>query len=366
MTNCTAAVFAGTPGQLTLREFPLPQPIEAEILVRVLGCTLCGSDLHSFFGRRSVPVPTVLGHEIVGEVVSIGPAAPHIDSAGLALGQGDRVTWAIVTHCGACPHCERGLPQKCQQAVKYGHEALSPRKELTGGLAEYCLLAPGAAIFRLPDDLPLAVACPASCATATVAAALDAAGDLSQRTVLIFGAGMLGLTACAMARTYGATEVVCVEPSEVRRNLALAFGATRVAAPDQLEGVAEQAVGRLGFDAVIELSGALEAFDTAWPLIRIGGVLVLVGSVFPAPPVSLFLEQVVRRHITVRGIHNYAPQSLGKAVQFLATHHRCFPFADLVSRWFSLTSLTEAFDYARQSHVIRVGVVPGELPSELA
>ncbi|MCF6286659.1 MAG: alcohol dehydrogenase catalytic domain-containing protein, partial [Candidatus Hydrogenedentes bacterium] len=76
MTTSLAALFHGPQQALELRQIPLPQPAGAEILVRVLGCTLCGSDLHTMDGRRETPVPTILGHEIVGEIVSFGDTPP--------------------------------------------------------------------------------------------------------------------------------------------------------------------------------------------------------------------------------------------------------------------------------------------------
>lgn len=361
MPDSLAAVFDGVADQLELRRLPLPTLQPSEVLVRVLGCTLCGSDLHSVEGRRAVPVPTVLGHEIVGEIVELGSNAPSHDLARHELKVGDRVTWAIVASCGRCGFCERGLPQKCLNSVKYGHEPFRDGQELLGGLAEHCLLVAGTAIVRLPDELPLEVVCPASCATATIAAALEAAGDLNGRSVCLIGAGMLGLTACAMARVRGASEVVCVDPNDQRRQQALKFGAGRVAKPEELEAVAAEVTGRAGFDVVVELSGHPSAFAMAWPLIRIGGTLVLVGSVFPAPPVSVALEQIVRRHLSIRGIHNYAPRHLLAAVEFLAAHHRAFPFAALVARWLPLSSIAEAFAQGRDPRAIRVGVRPDHL-----
>jgi len=356
MTHSLAAVFEGVPDQIALRELPLPPLSETETLVRVLGCTLCGSDLHSFEGRRAVPTPTVLGHEIVGEIIDRSRQAVTRDLAGNELRVGDRVTWAIVAHCGECFFCRNDLPQKCQNGVKYGHEPFRPGRELLGGLAEHCLLVAGTSLVRLPDDLPLAVACPASCATATIAAALEAAGELRERCVCLFGAGMLGLTACAMARSRGAREVVCVDPSRPRRELALRFGATRVAATGEFDTVASETVGDLGFDAVIELSGNPAAFEAAWPRVRVGGTLVLVGSVYPAAPVSVALEQVVRRHLTIRGVHNYKPRHLLAAVEFLAACQHEFPFEALVAGWFPLRSIAEAFAASREPSVIRVGV----------
>src|SRR5579885_316476 len=114
-----AAVFGGVPGRIELRRFGTPAPAGAEVLVEVLGCTLCGSDLHTFDGRRTTPVPTILGHETLGRVVAFGPDAPRRDYEGTPLALGDRVCWAIVACCGRCPNCRRSLPQKCQAGVKY-------------------------------------------------------------------------------------------------------------------------------------------------------------------------------------------------------------------------------------------------------
>ncbi|SIO61643.1 2-desacetyl-2-hydroxyethyl bacteriochlorophyllide A dehydrogenase [Singulisphaera sp. GP187] len=358
MTHSCAAVFDGVPDRLELRRLAIPALQPSEILVQVLGCTLCGSDLHSVEGRRPVPVPTVLGHEIVGEIVEFAGDVPTCDLAGQELKVGDRVTWAIVANCGHCDFCNRGLPQKCLNAIKYGHEPFRPGRALLGGLAEHCLLVAGTGIVRLPDPLPIEVACPASCATATIAAALEAAGDLQGRHVCVFGAGMLGLTACAMARVQGAGEVVCIDPNDTRRERALSFGASRVAQPGDLATLAAEVTGPHGFDVVLELSGHPSAFETAWPHIRVGGTLVLVGSVFPAPPVSISLEQIVRRHLTIRGIHNYAPWHLLAAVDFLSAHHGQFPFAALVAHWLPLSSVAEAFTQGRDPRAIRVGVRP--------
>ena len=362
MKRCLAAVFDGVAGEIGLRELSIPDPRESEILVRVLGCTICGSDLHSFHGRRTVPVPTVLGHEIVGEIIQFGHRTSIVDLAGRELQVGDRVTWSIMANCGTCSYCVRGLPQKCLNGVKYGHEAFRAGRELLGGLAEYCLLVPGTAIVRLPDELPTSVACPASCATATIAAALEAAGDLTGCKVCLSGAGTLGLTACAMVRAYGASEVVSVDPILSRRSLALDFGATRVASPDEFERITIESVGSLGFDVVIELSGNADAFHAIWSRIRIGGTLVLVGSVFPGPSVPMNLVQIVRRHLTIKGIHNYAPRHLLAAVNFLSANLDQVPFSRLVSQWMPLTSIAHAFRKGNEPDSIRIGVYSSASP----
>ena len=114
----------------------------------------------------------------------------------------------MMVHCGTCFFCTHSLPNKCECLFKYGHEAITSARALSGGLATHCQLNRGTALVRVPDSLPDAVACPASCATATIAAALRHAGDLTDAVVLIHGAGMLGLTAAAWASVRGAKAVV--------------------------------------------------------------------------------------------------------------------------------------------------------------
>jgi putative phosphonate catabolism associated alcohol dehydrogenase len=358
MTQSLAAVYHGQANQLELQSLRLPDLQPGETLVHVLGCTLCGSDLHSYQGHRQVPVPTVLGHEIVGEIMALGAGEPLRDLAGDELRIGDRVTWAIVASCGKCFYCMRGLPQKCLQSVKYGHEAFRPGRELLGGLAEHCLLVRGTAIVRLPESLPLEVACPASCATATVAAALDAAGELAERTVIVLGAGMLGLTACAMSRSRGAAEVLCVDQNPHRRERALEFGATRAVEPQGLAEVTKAVSQEHGCDVLLEFTGATTALENAWPLVRIGGRIVLIGAVFPGPPFPLLLEQVIRRQLTISGVHNYAPHHLLAAVKFLAEGGAQYPFASLVTAWRPLTEAAAAFELARDPRAVRIGVRP--------
>ena len=358
MTRSKAAVFSGEAEKLAIQEFSRPCPAEGEILVRVLGCTLCGSDLHTVSGRRQAPVPTVLGHEIVGEIVEFGNHEPPRDMSGHPLQLGDRVSWSIVANCGECFFCQHNLPQKCLRSVKYGHEAFRPGRELLGGLAEHCLLVKGTYLVRLPSDLPLEVACPANCATATAMAAIESAGDLRGTTVCVLGAGLLGLTACAIARIHGARTVICVELQVKRRERALHFGATHAVEPSELAIAVEKIPDSQGVDVAFEMTGSPAAFTTVWPTLRIGGTLIVVGAVFPAPPVELKLEQLVRRHLVLRGIHNYAPRHLLQAIQFLDQHHRSFPFAELVAQWHSLSEIDTAFHSAHDPDKIRVGVRP--------
>jgi alcohol dehydrogenase len=195
--------------------------------------------------------------------------------------------------------------------------------------------------MKLPDGLPDEVAAPAMCATATAAACLRAAGPIE--TLLVTGAGLLGLSACAMATAAGVRVVVC-DRDEDRLATAHRFGASD-GWPDRI-------------DAALEMSGATDPTRFALAQVRTGGTVVLAGSVFPTPPIPLHPEDVVRRCLTMVGVHNYTPQDLQAAVDFLAANHTRFPFAELVSKTFPLGEAEQAFHFAEQEKPIRVGVRP--------
>ncbi len=362
-----AVLFFGPDRPWELRTMQTPEPQGHEILVKVLACTLCGSDLHSIAGKRAVHVPCVLGHEIVGQIDVFGPEAAHLDANGQPLLLGDRVVWSVVASCGACFYCRRGLPQKCERGFKYGHQAHEKGRGWSGGFAEHCTLVRGTHVVRLPDSISLAAACPLGCATSTIAAAMRQLNVQSGESVLVIGAGMLGLTACAMARQVGAQRVVCLERSEQRRELALQFGATHVLAPEDESAVCSDShqpnhqpnhSHDPGVDVAIECTGNNSATAMALTRLRMGGRIALVGAVFPSEPASLVWERIVRRQITLIGIHNYTVQDLVSAVDFMERAHRDYPFASIVGPWFSLERFSDALDAARDAKHLRVAIAP--------
>jgi len=361
-TDSLAAVFTGPGNGFELRRLPKPSLGPDELLVQVTCCTVCGSDLHTYAGKRETPLPTILGHEVIGRIEAWSNAGGVHDHAGIPLSIGDRVTWSIAASCGSCFFCSRHLPQKCETLFKYGHAKIDTAHALSGGFAEHCHLLPGTAIFRLPENLPDAVAAPINCATATVAAALRNGGGCKSETVLVMGAGMLGLTACAMAQAGGASEIIACDIDSQRLSAAKQFGATQtiLMGPDRstLESVVLDTTDGKGADLALELSGSPKAVAAGLDLIRIGGRLMLVGSVFPTPAVPVVPEKIVRQHLTVRGIHNYAPDDLARSIAFMADHADHFPFASLVAQSFPLRDAEHAMAFALEHKPHRVAIVP--------
>lgn len=334
-----------------------------DALVEVELATICGSDVHTTRGDRSAPAPLVLGHEQVGRVVALGLGAVAVDGTPLAVGQ--RVVWSLTVSCGRCSTCRRDLPQKCESVRKYGHERLVTGWELSGGFATHVHVRSGTAIVPVEADLPAELLAPVSCGTATAVAALDAASaivPLDGAVVLVTGAGLIGLTATAQATDAGA-RVVVVDPDPARRRLAVRFGAVATvdpsAAPDSDDGLATAFSVAGGAPLVaVEASGSRHAVASALAELGVGGVAVLVGSVFPSPAVPLDAESVVRRLVTVRGVHNYAPKHLVEAVRFVEERHAAWPLDALVGETVALRDLDAGIAAAAAGGSVRVGVRP--------
>jgi putative phosphonate catabolism associated alcohol dehydrogenase len=360
-TEAAAAVFRAVGAPLTMERFPIPALRGHETLVKIRCATICGSDLHSYHGRRHSPIPCILGHEMIGDVVATG-ADGACDYRNNPLREGDRITWSMVWSCGECFYCRHGLRPKCERLMKFGHEMLTPERALTGGLAEYCLLPDKTSIFNVPPNVADRVASPSNCAIATVAAVLRHAGCVAEQVVLVHGAGMLGQIACAMAACGGASHVIVLEPDARRRETALAFGASEALdssqSPERNRAHVLASTEGRGADIGIELSGFPDAIELGVGMLRFGGRFVLAGATFPSRPVQMLAEQVVRRMLHMIGVYNYNPEDLESALRFLSQYHTRYPFEQLVGKTFPLNDVNAAFDYAEQKRPPRVAVVP--------
>jgi alcohol dehydrogenase len=169
---------------------------------------------------------------------------------------------------------------------------------------------------------------------------------------------MLGLTACAWADSLGLVAIAC-DVSDNRLSQATRFGARHLAKPDALADVVKELTDGRGADVALELSGSADASRAAIDVLRIGGTAVWAGAVFPTQPVSVMPETVIRRCLTIIGVHNYTPQDLALAVQFLANNHARYPFAELVARSFPLSEVNDAFRFAETERPVRVAVACG-------
>lgn len=336
-THATAYLWCGD-NPFEARSVPVPSLADGETLLTINAATICGSDRHTVAGRRFAPCPSVLGHEGVGRVV---------ESRRADLVPSERIVFSVTAPCMQCPRCRRGLSAKCETVRKTGHEAFHGDWGLSGTYASHIVLRARQPVARIDGHVPDPVASTAACAIATVMAALEAAGDLKGRRVLVNGVGMLGLVAIAVARLRGAATVHARDGLAGRRELAVRAGASSVSG---LRADVESV------DVALEFSGAPAGVATALEALDLGGVAVLAGSVTPSPAVDLDPEAVVRGWHTIRGVHNYEPRHLAEAAEFLSSHHELLPWDDILAGPFPMSQLSELF--VEDTQALRVVVTP--------
>ena len=358
-----AAVFAEVGRPLQIQPFELPDELPpGAMLCRVLMSTICGSDLHTIFGRRTEPTPLILGHEILGEIVAMGePLANRYAETPLNIG--DRVTWSVAVSCGSCFYCSKNLPQKCETLRKYGHTSCQESPALTGGYAEHIYLFPGTAVYRVPEVIPDEVAVPANCALSTAINAKEMIRFQASETVLIQGAGMLGLNLAAICKEAGAAKVVVTDIDPDRLALATKFGADACfnvvdGDPKKWAAAIRDLTGGYGLDVAFEVSGSRAAVPQAIEALRIGGRYLVAGLVSPGNDLGIDGNLLSRKCLTITGIHNYRPDHLLQGLRFLEQNAKKYPFADLVSSRFSLNDINQAIEAAATGEHVRVAVCP--------
>ncbi|WP_067194809.1 alcohol dehydrogenase catalytic domain-containing protein [Microbacterium sp. XT11] len=339
----TAMVWLGEGHPHEMIAVPGVALADADALVAVELSTVCETDVCAVQGRRSAPAPVVLGHESVGRIIDIGDAGV-VAVDGTPLRVGDRVVWSPTISCGACDRCRSGLPQRCRTLGRYGHDRIGAHGDLTGAFGSHVQLRSGTAIVRAPESLPAAVLAPASCATATAWAAVAAARrDLDGAPVRVHGAGLVGLTAAAIAAELGAAVEVC-DPDPQRAAMAARWLGSSCVERDP--------------EVVIDASGhaAAEAVDG----VAVGGAVVLIGQEVGTGPVLFDAERIVRTLVTVTAVQDGSPHDLADAVAFLAGRGRAYPFAEAVGQVRQLAELDAAMEAASASGApLRIGVVPG-------
>jgi len=282
-----AAMFVGGGKPLELRTVPRPEPGPGELLVRVIACGLCHSDLH--YLDHGTPTfkepPVILGHEIAGVVVRTGAGVgPEWIDQGIVL--------SSISTCGACAACRTGHENQCAKQKMIGNSQ-------DGGLAEY-VVWPARDAFPVPPELPLEDAAVIADALTTAYHAVVRRGRLAAgETVAIFGCGGVGLCAVQVAALSGA-RVIAIDIDPRKRELAQRFGAELTFDgndPNLVKALKRATSG--GPDLAIEAIGKPEVQEQALSVVRTGGRLVLLG--FAAKPMSVQGGRVTFRELEIIG-----------------------------------------------------------------
>ena len=346
-----------------VRMFPIREPNADEVLIKIRMSTICRSDIHSYLGHRPNPCPGVLGHEIIGNIVALGKDITH-DMRGDPLKIGDRVTWSEYFIPGNNYYTEvLDSPQKSPGVDKYGHMAVNTDPHHHGGFGEYCYILPKSWILKLPDGMTDEEATPVNCGVATVICVTEKAEIKMGDSVIIQGLGLLGLYAAAICKARGARLVIGLDTVQSRRELAQKFGADVVFNPEDYSE--EELIKKIktlckpeGADAVIELCGHPEVIPAGIQYLRIGGQYVLGGVVNPDSYVNIDVNQILKKLITLRGVHNYHPRHLIEALDFVFVNKSRFPFHELVDGKYKLNEIDKAMKDAGDRKVLRAAIIP--------
>ena len=277
--------------RLQVREVPNPIPGPDELLIQIAACGICGSDVHGYDGStgRRIP-PIVMGHEAAGIVAAAGA-----EVSGFSLG--DRVTFDSTIYCGACEYCARSQINLCDHRQVIGVSCGEYRR--AGAFAEF-LTIPARVAYRLPENLSFEEA--AMLEAVSVALHGVAVSEMSgDETVLVIGAGMIGLLLLQAAKAAGASRVFVSDVDATRLELAKELSAdeTLLASGAALIEEIVNATNGRGVDVVLEAVGRGETIAAGIDCVRKGGTVTLVGNI--SPQIELPLQKVVSRQIRLQG-----------------------------------------------------------------
>jgi NDMA-dependent alcohol dehydrogenase len=349
----TAAYLAGVDAEFEIDTLELSEPRASEVLVRIVASGVCASDAHTRSGRIPSPLPSVLGHEGAGVVEAVGVDVAHV-------APGDHVALSWMPNCGRCRHCLSGRPVLCMAAAPHmlagtlldGSTRLSKKGEevfhysFLSTFATHAVV-PAASAVKIDDDVPLAVAALVGCAIMTgYGAVVNRANVRPGSSVLIFGAGGVGLSAVMGARVAGARRVIVVDPVKAKREEASQFGATTTLPPserlaDQVRELTEGFGADYAFDAV----GSDAILGQAFEATLAGGTIVCVGvpgadarPSFPGPA-------LVRQEKIVTGsLYGSSRPAIDMPMILDLFKEGRLPLQRMISRTYDLAQINSAFD----------------------
>ncbi len=314
---------------LQMMDVPKPVPKEGEVVIHVKYAGVCGSDVNVFnHNHPTATVPRIMCHEILGTIDEINAAGP------LDYKVGTRVVVCPLTWCGKCEACRAGAFHVCRNLGILGLHR-------DGGFAEY-VAVDADMVFPVPDELtdeeailtePFAVGFHLN----------SRAGVQPGDTVLVYGGGPIGLMAAINARYFRAERVVISEPNPERRAYVASFGFETVdpSQRDIVEAAMEMTNG-VGFDKVIEASGAAPAWRTLTDVCRIRGVIAPVG--IPKGFAELKVVQLIFKEQTILGNRVYTREHFMRTIGMLKELRSTCQLERIVDQFMPLEKLPEAID----------------------
>jgi alcohol dehydrogenase len=336
MPETTRAATLVAPNQLEIREYPIPDiPPEGGLLKVEMG-GVCGSDVKYYHGKINLPLPIILGHEILGRVEKLGEKAAAIHG----VQEGDRVILKGALGCGRCTDCRRGAARFCKNRTNYGGRTTCANPpHLFGGFADYLYLAPDVLMTKVSDDLPPeAAALIGSVMANGFQWALRRGGVKMGDYVLIQGPGQQGL-ACTFASSHaGAARIFVSGIGRDAPRLALAkrWGAHRTinVEEENVGDVIREETNGAMVDVVVDVSGNPKAIVASIDCLRRQGTMVLGGLTGDSTVTPLHMDKLVWGEIKLQGCFTGDNDAVEATMRLIEATK--FPVQDMVSHVFPL------------------------------
>lgn len=347
--NMPAAVYGGI-DSLSVKEVPTPEADDNSALIRVRACAVCGSDIRIFHsGNARVTPPQILGHEIAGEVVRVGKNVTRVKV-------GDRVAIGADVPCGECAFCEAGIGNNCQINYAMGYQ-------FAGGFAKYMLLNRTVMNFGPVHKLPAhvsfeegALAEPLAC----VLNALELAPVKLNDTVVLIGAGPIGMMLCEVAKLMGAAKVILVNRSRPRLELAKQLGVADVFVCSNEENPVDRVLsetGWLGADVIFTANPSGQSQAEALEMAKNRARVSFFGGLPKDKSIVALDTNIIHyKELMVTGAHGSMPIHHGKAIDLISSGK--INVKKFITHTFPLAEVEKAFATAEQHAGLRVVVKP--------
>ena len=318
-----------------LQDTPKPEVGHNDLLIKIRKTAICGTDMHIYnwdeWSQNTIPVPMVVGHEYVGEVVGMGQEVKGFEV-------GDRVSGEGHITCGHCRNCRAGRVHLCRNTEGVGVNR-------PGAFAEY-LVIPAFNAFKIPDNISDDLASIFDPFGNAVHTALSF--DLVGEDVLITGAGPIGIMAAAVAKHVGARHVVVTDINRYRLELAKKMGATRTVdvSKENLQDVMDELGMSEGFDVGLEMSGVPVAFRDMLNKMNHGGKIAMLG--IPPQDVAVDWNQVIFKGLVIKGI--YGREMFETWYKMASLLQSGLDLSPIITHTFSIDDFQKGFDTMGSGH----------------
>ncbi|MDY6818737.1 MAG: zinc-binding dehydrogenase [Halobacteriales archaeon] len=362
MTDRGTVMYLAAPKEIEAREYDVPEAGPGGILTEIERANVCGSELHMWRGDHPEVDEGVLGHEAVARVRDLGEGV-DTDFAGEPIEPGDLIAPAYFITCRRCDACQAGDFNLCENAYVHWTQSPDEYPHFRGTWATHYYIHPDQYFYKVPDGVDANVAASANCALSQVLYGIDEAGISYGDSVVIQGAGGLGLNAIAVANERGA-ETIVIEGTDHRIESAHAFDADHVidfreydSVEARADRVAELTDGT-GADAAIEVAGVPDAFAEGIHHVRKGGEYLEMGNVTPGHTTAFDPGLLTRKAIDITAAIRYDPWYLRKALTFLDDHQDSYPYDGLVDAEYPLSAADAALEASDAREINRATLVP--------